>query len=69
MSLQADLAALHRGPRTFDQWREQATAEDVALVMDAIMDVAIRPEALETALRNNGIPITVTTIGKLRGTR
>lgn len=69
MSLQADLAALHRGPRTFDQWRAQASAEDVALVMDAIMDVSIRPESLENALRANGIPITVGTIEKHRGTR
>lgn len=66
MSLQADLAALHRGPRTFAQWLEFAAAEDRELVMEAVMDRTIPREALETTLRNNKIPITVATIEKYR---
>ena len=66
MSLKDDLGKLTRGPRTFAQWLETASAEDHAAALDALKDRGISADALVQVFRKNGIPVTTETVKSYR---
>ena len=70
MSLADELNALRETkPRTFEQWCDVAEPEDRAIVLEAIQDRTLLPNALSVVLRKNGVPISRETIVSLRDSR
>lgn len=70
MGLGTDLQALRATkPSTFEGWLEIATEEDRAIVLEAIDDRTLLPNALATVLRRNGVPVSRETIIRLRAER
>lgn len=70
MALADELNALRATkPRTFEAWCDVADPEDRQIVIDAINDHTLLPNALSVVLRKNGVPISRETIVSLRDSR
>ena len=69
MSLNEDLAAIPKTPRTFAQWRATAQPDEITLVEGYMADVDVPITLLTETLRRHGIPCNRETIVKHRGSR